>query len=184
MSSNSLPLSQVAKFRLRYAQVLRCLGQSLEAIELKALEVRTHGDTYIVQVWSKGIHTSVDMEKHYTIADIQQLEIEARLKRRSFPGPRSMLSLSQVLRLAGAYVDRAWGRLVRISWQDQSDRIQSVTIQYEPFSSERNEHPGDSQIAVIEELCIHLYKQRKKIAAGSDKSIHRPFVSVSNAGSL
>jgi hypothetical protein len=184
MSSNSSPLSPLPKLKSRYAHVLRCLGQSLEAMELKALEVRTHGDSYIVQVWSKGIHTSVDMEKHYTTADIQRLEMETRLKRRNFPGPRSMLSLSEVLRLAGAYVDRAWGRLMRISWQDQSDRIQSVTIQYEPFSSERNEHPGDSQMAIIEELCIHMYKQRKKIAAGSDRSIHRPFVSVSNVGSL
>ena len=181
MSTHAPSIAQLPKTKLRYAQILRCLGQSLESMELKALEIRTHGETYIVQVWSKSIHTSVDVEKHYTTAEIQQLEIEARSRRRPIGGPASLLSLSQVLRLAGSYVDQAWGRLVRVSWQDQSDKIQSVTIQYKPFSSERNEHLSDSQIAVIEELCIHIYKRRKKIAAGADKSIHRPFVSVSNA---
>jgi hypothetical protein len=69
------------------------------------------------------------------------------------------------------------GRLIRVSWQDQSDRIQSVTIQYEPFPVERSEQ-GESQIATIEELCVHVYKQRKKIVS-TDKSGQRPLVNLS-----
>ena len=30
----------------------------------------------------------------------------------------------------------------------------------------------------IEELCIHIYKQRKKIPLSSERQVHRPFVSV------
>ena len=72
------------------------------------------------------------------------------------------------------------GRLLRISWQDQSDRIQSVTIQYEPFSLQQSEQI-ESQITTIEELCVHVYKQRKKIASASDRSGQRPLVSVNNS---
>lgn len=85
------------------------------------------------------------------------------------------MSLSQMLRMAGNYVDLLRGRLVRVSWQDQSDRIQSITIQYEPFSIERGEGP-DSHLTTIEELCIHIYKQRKKITLASEKTSPRPAV--------
>ena len=81
--------------------------------------------------------------------------------------------------MAGSYVDRMRGRLIRVSWQDQSDRIQSVTIQYEPFPAERSEQ-GESQIVTIEELSVHVYKQRKKIVSTADKATPRPMVSVSN----
>jgi hypothetical protein len=81
-----------------------------------------------------------------------------------------------------SYVDRMRGRLTRVSWQDQSERIQSVTIQYEPFPAERSEQ-GESQITTIEELCVHVYKQRKKIVSTADKSGQLPLVNLSD-GSL
>jgi len=171
---NSIPL---LCGRLRYSHVLRCIGQTLESINLKAIEVKTHGDDFIVQIWNKGTSASMDAEKHYTPAEIKQLEIQARVSRGSAPSPTNLLSLSQVLRLAGNYVDRLRGRLLRVSWQDQSERVQSITIQYEPAPSD----PGELQIATIEELCVHVYKQRKKIAMGSDKYNHRPFVGLANS---
>ena len=90
------------------------------------------------------------------------------------------MSLSQMLRMAGNYVDLLRGRLVRVSWQDQSDRIQSITIQYEPFSIERGEGP-DSHLTTIEELCIHIYKQRKKITLAPDKTSQRSSVGASKS---
>lgn len=149
-------------------------------MDLKSLELKTHGDTYVVQAWNRGVPVSKEVDRQYTLDDIKQLEIEGVAQRKPMPGLPNLLSLSQVLRLAGNYVDRMRGRLLRISWQDQSDRIQSVTIQYEPFPAERTEQ-AESQITTIEELCVHIYKQRKKIASGSDKSAPRPLVSVNNA---
>jgi hypothetical protein len=163
----------------RYSNILRCIGQTIEATGLKALEVKTHGDSFIVQGWNRGTSASMDLEKHYTLEEIQKLEIEGREKRKPTFTTPNLLSVSEVLRLAGNYVDRARGRLLRVSWQDQSDKIQSVTIQYEPFESNRRDHTSESPIATIEELCIHVYKQRKKITAGPDKSAPRPFVNLS-----
>jgi len=171
-------LQETPKVKFRYSQILRCIGQSLENVELKALELKRQGDLYVVQAWHKGTASSMNFERQYSLADIKKLEIAGRENRQPFPGPANLLSLSQVLRLAGQYVDRAYGRLVRVSWQDQSDKIQSITVQYEPFQGERNE-AGGAQAIMIDEICLHVYKQRKKIASGADKHFHRPTVSSS-----
>ena len=159
---------------------MRCIGQSLESMELKALEIKTHGEEYVVQLWNKGISLTMDLEKHYTIDSLKELEIKGREKARPFSGPPDLLGLAQVLRLAGSYVDRIRGRLIRISWQDQSEKIQSVTIQYEPFNGGRATRT-DSPVRTIEEVCIHVYKQKKRINASCDKTAQRPFVNVLNS---
>ena len=157
--------------KLRYSLALRSIGQNIESIDLKAVELKTQGDSYLVQGWSKGIMASMNLDKLYTIEDIKRLDLGGYKKRSAESEPPNLLSLSQVLRLAGSYVDRIRGRLLRVSWQDQSDKIQSVTIQYEAFGNERSE---DSQFAVVEELCIHVYKQRKRVSTASDRAGHRP----------
>ena len=179
MTNDGVSLKQM-QTRTFYANALRCIGQSLEAMQLKAVEVKSHGDNYVIQAWNKGTSTSMDLEQHCTPEDLRKLEIDGREKRKAFPGPPNLLSLSQVLRLAGNYVDRMRGRFIRVSWQDQSDKIQSVTIQYEPCPVDRREQ-GEAQTTVIEEVCVHIYKQRKKMATVQDKNSHRPFVSVNSA---
>ena len=91
---------------MRYASTLRCFGQLLEGMELKALEIKTHNDDYILQAWNKGTSMTMDLDKIFTPDDVQQLEVDGRAKRKPFSGPPNMLSLPQVLRLAGNYVDR------------------------------------------------------------------------------
>jgi hypothetical protein len=174
---HALSLQQIPQPKFCYSNALRCIGQSLESLDLKSLEVKTHGDTYVIQAWNKGTSTSMDIERHCGPDDLKKLEMEGRQKRKAIAGTPNLLSLSQVLRLAGNYVDRMQGRLIRVSWQDQSDKIQSITIQYESTQTRQ----GESQTTVIEELCIHVYKTRKKIAGTQDKNSHRPFVSVNNA---
>ncbi len=164
---------------MRYASILRCIGQFLETMDLKAVEVKTHGDDYVVQAWNRGTSMSMDLEKHWTIDDLRNLDAEAREKRKPVAGPPNLLSLSQVLRLTGNYVDRMGGRLMRVSWQDQSDKIQSVTVQWQPVQPERD--ASESQVTSVEELCLHIYKRRKKISLASEKQAHRPFVSVGRA---
>ena len=155
----------------RYSTALRCIGQNIEPLALKAVELKVHGATYIVQGWRKGTTGALDLDKQFTPVDIDQLELEGRNKRAAESDPPNLLSLSEVLRLAGIYVDRMRGRLLRVSWQDQSEKIQSVTIQFEDRGHERS---GDSPIATVEELCIHIYKQRKRIATSADKSQRLP----------
>ena len=133
--------------------------------------------TYILQAWNKGhIDDDGPGQAFHASDDVQKLEVDGHAKRKPFSGPPNMLSLPQVLRLAGNYVDRQHGRLLRVSWQDQSDKIQSITVQWEASPAARES--SDAQLSVIEELCIHIYKQRKKINLASERQSHRPFVSV------
>lgn len=180
MALTSVNLKPVPRVRFRYSNALRCIGQSLESMELKALEIKTHGEDYVVQLWNKGVSIAMDVEQHYTVEALKELESQGRERAKRFSAPPDLLALSQVLRLAGSYVDRIRGRLIRVSWQDQSDKIQSVTIQYEPLNGTRTDH-ADSSLRTIEELCIHVYKQKKRINTSSDKSPHRPFVNVLNS---
>lgn len=173
------PQTQPAQKPMRYASMLRCIGQSLETMQLKALEIKTHGEDMIVQAWNRGTSMALDFEKIYSPEDVRMLDAEGRAKRKAFTGPPDLLSLSQILRLAGNYVDRLHGRLLRVSWQDQSEKIQSITVQWEPISSARP--TGESSLVAVEELCIHLYKQRKKINLVSERQAHRPFVSVARS---
>jgi hypothetical protein len=176
MTTGALNINKFAPAKIRYASILRCIGQFLETMDLKAVEVKTHGDGYIVQAWNKGTSMTMDLEKHWTLDDLKKLDAAARAKRGPVAGPPSLLSLSQVLRLTGNYVDRMGGRLMRVSWQDQSDKIQSITVQWEPLQPGRE--TNESQATTVEELCVHIYKQRKKINLASEKQAHRPFVSV------
>jgi hypothetical protein len=67
------------------------------------------------------------------------------------------------------------GRLLRVSWQDQSDKIQSITVQWQTRPSGE---AGVEALATVEELCMHIYKQRKKMPLVTERQAHRPFVSV------
>src|SRR5262249_11615121 len=64
MMNNGASLKQGPQSRTFYSNALRCIGQSLESMELKAVEVKTHGDNYIIQAWNKGTSTSMDIERH------------------------------------------------------------------------------------------------------------------------
>lgn len=164
------PANHPANF---YSYALRCIGQNLEGMDLKSLEVKTQGEKFIVQGWSKNTPSSMDVVKQYGPDDIKNLDEQGRAQRKIPSMPSNLLSLPQVLRFCGSYVDRLRGRLTRVSWQDQTDKIQSITIQFVPYDEERRAR-GDSQVAMIEELCIHVYKQRKKMTIGSEKLWHRP----------
>ncbi len=162
-----------------YSYALRCIGQNLEGMDLKALELKTQADKFIIQGWSKNASNTMDVVRRYALADIKKLDEEGRTQRMIASRPSNLLSLSQVLRFCGSYVDRLRGRLTRVSWQDQTEKIQSITIQFEPYE-ERRSGRGDPQVTMIEELCIHVYKQRKKITTGADKLWNRSGAQSSN----
>jgi hypothetical protein len=157
---------------LSLSRVLRCIGQKLEALELKAFEIKSQSGAYLVQGIRKGTSSSVDVELRYTAEDIKRMESEARKNRRRPAHRSNLLNLSQVLRMSGTYIEHVEGRLLKISWQVQSDKIQSITIQYEPHQRERKK--DEYSISTIDEICVHVYKQRKRLPASFSKHSHGP----------
>jgi len=143
---------------LLYSHILRCIGQSLQPFELKAFDIKCQDDVYLVQGWNKGTPRCVDVKERYTLEDLRQMEIVEGKKRRPGSSRANPLDLSQLLRTAGNYVDFLGARLLRVEWQHQSDKVQCLTIQYE--ASDADDSPG-----AIDELCVHIYKERKKMRA-------------------
>jgi hypothetical protein len=150
-----------------YSRILRCIGQSLETFDLKSFDLKCQGTVYLLQGVHKGTSTSVDLELQYTPDDIKRLDSEGRKKRQGLSRRSNPLNLSQLLRTAGNYVDQIQGRLRRVSWQYQADKIQALTIQYEPGEHEPKEE--ERPTSTIDEICVHIYKQRKKIPGTLDR---------------
>jgi hypothetical protein len=157
---------------LSLSRVLRCIGQNLETLDLKAFEIKSQSGIYLVQGIRKGTSSSVDVALRYTEEDIKRMESEARTNRRRPAHRSSLLNLSQVLRMGGTYVEHVEGRFLKISWQVQSDKIQSITIQYEPHERERKK--DEYSTSTIDEICVHVYKQRKRLPASFSKHAHGP----------
>lgn len=162
MEMQLLNLREPEAASFSYARILRCVGQALDDLNLKAFQVKQQGDLYEVQVWQKGIYSAPEIELRYAPEDLKRLEHEGRKRRRHPPKKPNFFTISQLLRLAGNYLDRVEGRLVKISWQKQADRIQSVTLQYEPLEEQRGE---DKPSATIEEICLYIYRQKKRLTS-------------------
>jgi hypothetical protein len=154
---------------LCYSHILRCIGQSLEHLNLKAFELKCQDDVYLVQGWHRGTSISVGVKERYTLNDISKLEFERGKQRHAESKRADPLSLSHLLRTAGNYVDFLGGRLVRVEWQYQSDKVQSITIQYEPREAERQKQ--DFPLGAIDEVSVHVYRERKKVRPLSARPI-------------
>ena len=148
-----LNLAEKTQPEFSYSHILRVIGQSVAALELKAFELQAHDDFYLLHGWSKGTALAVSVDRRYTIADLVQLDADARQERR--PGSkRNLLSVAHILRTAGNYIDLLGGRLIRVEWQYQSEKVQGLTIQY---------RAPDETDGAIDEICVHIYKEKKKM---------------------
>jgi hypothetical protein len=145
---------------LSYSHTLRCIGQKLEQLDLKAFEIKYQDEIYFIQAWHKGTSVSEEVKHRYTQDEMKELEFEMRKRRRPVVGRANPLKLSQVLRLAGHYVDHIGGRLLRVEWQRQTGKVQSITIQYEASEADRKE--AGSAPGTIEEICVHVHKETIK----------------------
>ena len=146
-------------------------------MDLKAVEVKTHGDDYIVQGWNKGTSMAMDFEKHYSLEDLRTLDAEAREKR----GP-----IRRTAEPAEFIAGSTLRATTSIGWAAGlcgfPGRINQTRFSRLPCSGSRSNRDEARRTSrrstTIEELCIHIYKQRKKINLASERQAHRPFVSV------
>lgn len=157
-----LSFARQAQPEFCYSHVLRVIGQSLASLDLKAFELQCEGDRYRVHGWHKGTSLSVSIDREFTMADVEQLEAEGRRQRRAGGSRRSLLSLAHILRTAGNYVDLLGQKLIRVEWQYQSEKVQCLTIQYQA--------PDETEGA-IDEVCVHIYKEKKKTRPLSARAV-------------
>jgi hypothetical protein len=164
-------------------QALRCIGQNLEQFPVvKDVEIETSEGKYLVRVTVKwpfrgktpevaesrvsagpsngacDADANRSFQLHYTDKDIQYLEREGIAKRRNPRGTPDFLSLSQILRTAGAQIEKKRGQLVKVSRHFESEDVQSLIIKFRSYNGEEREekHVGPH----IYDLCVGWYKHR------------------------
>lgn len=152
-----------------YYRILRAIGQSLEAQEPSAFDLKCNGDSYLVQgetrmpsstlqAWLKRWkHPELKetWELNYTPQDIEHLERSGQEKRRDRHRLPEFHNLSNILRTIGAYLDSKGARLLRVQKKELSMTILYQTRQGHPEIEERT-------VASFYDLFLQLYKKREK----------------------
>lgn len=171
-------------------QALRCIGQNLEQFPVvKDVEIETSEGKYLVRVTVKwpfrgkmpetaesrlqvsagptdgagDAEVNRSFQLRYTDKDIQYLEREGIAKRRNPRGTPDFLSLSHILRTAGAQIEKRRGQLVKVSRHFESEDVQSLIIKFRSYNGEDREekHVGPH----IYDLCVGWYKHRNGAAS-------------------
>ncbi len=144
-----------------YAQTLRAIGQDLEGKHPKNFDLEVSGDLYFVRA-KVGVPSSAEtFEWRYTSEDIERLEREGKARRSDSGGMPDFLSLSQILRGVGCYVDLKGGYIQRTSKEDQV-----VTIEYTTGLSQHNR--AVCPVSTLYDLCVRMYIQRSSRSGSMD----------------
>ncbi len=140
---------------LNYAQILRTIGQALEALDIQSFVLRKEAGDLTVSLQDSRVRrrlrrkkflrvswrrlrgkelgprlthkpSSGVVELHYTDADIARVDSEGRAKRGTTAGTPEPHSLSQILRAVGGFVDQQRGQLLTVRRENQN-----VNFEYE-----------------------------------------------------
>ena len=132
-----------------YSRQLRPLGQQLEAFGIELFTLRVEDDGYVVTgkkryqpqenpehgLWqrfrgapkSSQAQPAFDaIDLRFSIEDLTRLESEGEKKRNAAGGISEAHSLSQMLRVIGAFVEQKQGRLLGVTKEGQD-----IAIEYE-----------------------------------------------------
>ena len=146
---------------MNYATALRAIGQDWERRMLKSFDLKVDGDLYIAECGYQPPPSATPVEIQYTSADLRELNALGEEQRGRSGPAKEFLSQVQILRTIGGYLDRNRASLLRItnnvsSGEDFSLRVEYLSVDGEPTVDDRSG-------AAIYDLCIAMYKQRKKL---------------------
>ncbi len=137
-----------------YAQILRAIGQDLEATKLRYFDIRTEGRNYLVRTAT----FPESQELRYTVEDIVRLEREGRAKRSDPSRTPDFSSVSQVLRAFGHYIDRKDGYFLELSERKPSTAGRVLSVHYKTTTGgpTREEFSASG----VYGICVRMYKRR------------------------
>ena len=128
---------------------------------LKSFDMKVDGDVYIAECGYQLPPSPTPVEIQYTKADLRELNALGEEQYGKSGPAKEFLSQVQILRTIGGYLDRNRATLRRItnnlsSAEDFSLRVEYLNVDGEPTVDDRSG-------AAIYDLCIAMYKQRKKL---------------------
>lgn len=172
-----------------YAWSLRAIGQDLEPLHPKAIDLESDETGFIVRaetagqqekpasgqssggglgaLW-RGLRNRVlkeekppdqsqasagRLERHYSAEDLERLNAEGQAKSLEPHKKPELLSLPEILRLVGSYLDTKGARLRRVSTRDQW-----LTIQYQTMEGEQKTE--EHRISSFYDLSVRMYLHR------------------------
>jgi hypothetical protein len=157
------------------ARALRALGQAAEAAKLETFELEKVGSDYVLRGKPSPVDTELPPvqsgwlpwkkspspvspgpapphELRYTPDDIRRLDAEGRSRRSGRQAMPDAYAPSQILRAAGAYLDRKRAKLLRLSRREHT-----LELRYETAAGTAEE---DLPVSYLYDLTIRLYKNR------------------------
>ena len=146
---------------MNYATALRVIGQDWERRMLKSFDLRVDGDLYIAECAYQLPPAPTPVEIQYTQADLRELEALGEEQHGKSSPAKEFLSQVQILRTIGGYLDRNRAKLLRVTNNFSSGEEFSLRVEYLNVDGERT--VDDRSGAAIYDLCIAMYKQRKKL---------------------
>src|SRR5438445_2784027 len=138
MRSHFTPeIETVPKIKNSYSTILRAIGQELEARRLKTFELRPDGDVYIVTYRYQEPPSTTPVTLHYSWEDIEDLDRAKRAKRRKLSPPKEFVTLMQIFKAGGGYLDKNDFRLIAISNNHLASKELILLAEYQTDVGER-----------------------------------------------
>ena len=163
---------------LSYDQILRTVGQVLEALDINSFTLNLEGHDFTVSaqqqqhpgkrlrvLWQRlqgkeaesqatAHPASGALELHYTVEDLARLDSEARAKRGSTAGTTvPPHSLSQLLRAVAYFVDHEGGHLLTVRKEDQN-------IDFEYKTELKTKVTQEFTVSALYDLWVKMYSER------------------------
>jgi hypothetical protein len=146
---------------VNYSTVLRCIGQELELRGLRTIDLICDTTGYIVLCGYQPPPAPMPVTLQYTPADILELDRTGQSQRGNSPPSNDFVTIMQILRAIGGYLDKNQARLIRISNNEPRGNSPSYSVEYETKGGERVIDDRDG--AAIYDMCVSMYKQRRKV---------------------
>ena len=150
-----------------YSKSLRCIGHDLEARGLRTFDLKVEEDFYVVACGYQEPPALTPVTLEYSLQDIEELDHAGRARRESFPRPKDFVSLVQIFRAIGGFLDKNKCRLIGISNNDLPSRDLVLRVEYE--TADRERIVDDRTGSAIYDLCVSMYKQRGKLPSMADR---------------
>ena len=146
---------------VNYSTALRCIGQDLESRGLRTLDIILDTTGYIVLAGYQVPPAPMPVSLQYTPADILELDSAGQEQRGTSSSTKDFVSLVQILRAIGGYLDKNQARLIRISNNEAPGSSPSFSVEYKTKEGERIVDDRDG--SAIYDMCVSMYKQRRKV---------------------
>lgn len=146
---------------MNYATALRVIGQDWERRNIKSFDLKLEGDVYLAACGYQAPLAPTPVVVQYTQADLAELDGVGKALRGKGEPTREFLTQVQILRTIGSYLDRNGARLVRVTNNLPTGEDFSLRVEY--MMEDGEVAVEDRAGGALYDLCIAMYKQRKKL---------------------